>query len=149
MLYAEELTEAEDCLFGMWAYDYFSIKGTSNAYSYKSNEELLLQFQSDMTVCTKLPVMLLGTEDAADQETEPSEAEVFSEEVPEESEILTGELFGFAPLTAVCGHRPISRRSLMLINAATATTSSPHLSLAKTAYSHWLWAALQLSVRLE
>lgn len=100
MLYAEELTEAEDCLFGMWAYDYFSIKGTSNAYSYKSNEDLLLQFQSDMTVCTKLPVMLLGTEDAADQETEPSEAEVSSEEASEESEILTGELFGFAPLTA-------------------------------------------------
>jgi hypothetical protein len=71
MLYAEELTETEDSLFGMWAYSYFSAKGETNAYSYKCNEDLLLSFQSDMTVCTRLPVMLLGTEaQAAETETQ-------------------------------------------------------------------------------
>ena len=82
MLYAEELTETEDSLFGMWAYSYFSAKGETNAYSYKCNEDLLLSFQSDMTVCTRLPVMLLGTEEQA-AETE-TQGEQPSEDAPAE-----------------------------------------------------------------
>ena len=66
MLYAEELNVAEDTLFGMWAYSYFSVKGSSNAYSYICNEDPLLAFQSDMTVCTNRPILLLGTETPED-----------------------------------------------------------------------------------
>ena len=108
MLYAEELTETEDSLFGMWAYGYFSAKGETNAYSYKCNEDLLLSFQSDMTVCTKLPVMLLGTEEQA-PETE-TQGELPSENAPaegsesEKSTALEGEptaeLLGIAPIIA-------------------------------------------------
>lgn len=106
MLYAEELTETEDSLFGMWAYSYFSAKGETNAYSYKCNEDLLLSFQSDMTVCTKLPVMLLGTEEQA-PETE-TQGEQPSEDAPaegsegstEQEGAPTAELLGLAPIIA-------------------------------------------------
>ena len=61
MLYVETLKEAQNFLFGTWANAYFFSPGVTTAYTYSMNEDLYTTLWEDKTVCTKLPVQLLGS----------------------------------------------------------------------------------------
>ena len=60
MIYAGGDAESTESLFGLWAYGYFSAKGTSRAFSYVINEDALEELRSDFTVCVKIPVTQIG-----------------------------------------------------------------------------------------
>ncbi len=66
MIYAGNDTDTAECLFGRWAYSYFTSPGRSSAYSYIVNEDLLTEIGESMEVYVDLPVTLLtlsGEED--------------------------------------------------------------------------------------
>ena len=60
MLYAEIVEGGRRTFFGMWADGFFAAKGTTRAYTYVVNEDLLAELQSDRTVYAELPVLMFN-----------------------------------------------------------------------------------------
>ena len=83
MLYAETLEESSNFLFSTWASGYFFTQGITCACAYSMNESLFSSIQEDMTVLTKLPVLLL---DDAGQDTITPNEEATSETTEDTSE---------------------------------------------------------------
>lgn len=64
MLYAEIAEGGKRTFLGMWADGFFAAKGSTRAYTYVVNEDLLAELQKDRTVYAELPVpMFNGTWD--------------------------------------------------------------------------------------
>lgn len=62
MLYVGDSTDVTETFLSTWGYGYFSSRGTTNAYSYIVNEDLLEELKSNMEVYIKAPVYLLSSE---------------------------------------------------------------------------------------
>ena len=69
MLYAENIKEEQNSLFGTWVNGYFSSEGKTSAYTYSANEDAFAALCADLTVMTKLPVQLFETAPSAEKET--------------------------------------------------------------------------------
>ena len=69
MLYAENVEEEQNSLFGTWVNGYFSTESKTSAYTYSVNEDAFAVLREDLTVMTKLPVQLFETALSAEPET--------------------------------------------------------------------------------
>ena len=69
MLYAENVEEEQNSLFGTWVNGYFSTESKTSAYTYSVNEDAFAALREDLTVMTKLPVQLFETALSAEPET--------------------------------------------------------------------------------
>ncbi len=69
MLYAENIKEEQNSLFGTWVNGYFSTESKTSAYTYSVNEDAFAALREDLTVMTKLPVQLFETALSAEPET--------------------------------------------------------------------------------
>lgn len=69
MLYAENVEEEQNSLFGTWVNGYFSTESKTSAYTYSVNEDAFAALREDLTVMTKLPVQLFETALSAEPKT--------------------------------------------------------------------------------
>ena len=88
MLYTETLEETSNFLFSTWAAGYFFTQSITSAYVYSMNEALFDSLQEDMTVLTKLPVLLL---DNAGQDTITANEDANQETTEDTSETETAD----------------------------------------------------------
>ena len=95
MLYAENVEEEQNSLFGTWVNGYFSTESKTSAYTYSVNEDAFAVLREDLTVMTKLPVQLFETALSAEPEiitetTEPS-TQLTTEMITQTSTEVTSE----------------------------------------------------------